>query len=518
MANAGSKPRSKRIMPRPSTKHTSRSTSACATATRHRRKRRATTSTLSSATSAMTSRASAASASTSASTYHSTRSELVRKTLSLDDLVIVLTHLLELENDPDAMEDDIDHLGCRRVRYVGEMLEQRMRVGLSHMKRNIQDRMSTIDTEATLPVSSSTRVRSKPRINEFFTTNQLSQFMQQNNALDELEHLRTLSALGPGGLTRERAGFEVRDVHPSPLRPRSARSTRLKARTSALFCVSSTLRAAQRIRHDRDAVCQSRERHRHQGNRLSQCARRREADHRARRDHAATTNGKITEEMVEVAPERQARRSSRAPKSTTWKSRPTSRSPSRPRMIPFLEHDDANRALMGSQHAEAGDPLRRARGAARRDRHGGARRARHRAASSSPKRRAKSRMPTRKKITVKNEKGKETEYSLVNFVRTNGFTTLPPAPGRLGRATRSRRASLLADTSTSDSGQLALGQNVARRVYAVVRRQLRGRHHHLRASRQGRQIHLHPYGRVRLHRPRHQARPRGDDPRHPQRF
>src|SRR3989338_3515766 len=77
--------------------------------------------------------------------------ELTRKTLSLDDLVVVLDHVLKLEHDPDAQEDNIDHLGSRRVRYVGEMLQQRLRVGLTHMKRNIQDRMSTIDADATLP-------------------------------------------------------------------------------------------------------------------------------------------------------------------------------------------------------------------------------------------------------------------------------------------------------------------------------------------------------------------------------
>ena len=141
--------------------------------------------------------------------------DLTRKTLSLEDLVIVFDHVLKLENDPEAMEDNIDHLGSRRVRYVGEMLQQRLRVGLTHMKRNIQDRMSTIDTDATMPQQFVNPRPLQARIKEFFTTNQLSQFMQQENALTELEHLRTLSALGPGGLTRERAGFEVRDVHPS---------------------------------------------------------------------------------------------------------------------------------------------------------------------------------------------------------------------------------------------------------------------------------------------------------------
>ena len=120
--------------------------------------------------------------------------ELIRRTLSLDDLVLVLKNVITLENDPEAMEDNIDHLGSRRVRYVGEMLQSRIRVGLTHMKRNIQDRMSTIDVDATLPVMFVNPRPLQARIKEFFTTNQLAQFMQQTNALEEIEHLRTLSA------------------------------------------------------------------------------------------------------------------------------------------------------------------------------------------------------------------------------------------------------------------------------------------------------------------------------------
>src|SRR3989344_834594 len=101
------------------------------------------------------------------------------------------------------------------LRYVGEMLQQKIRVGLTRMKRNIQDRMSIVETDTTLPTQFINPRPLQAQLKEFFTTNQLSQFMQQENNLHEIEHLRTLSAMGPGGLTRERAGFEVRDVHPS---------------------------------------------------------------------------------------------------------------------------------------------------------------------------------------------------------------------------------------------------------------------------------------------------------------
>ncbi|MES3031083.1 MAG: DNA-directed RNA polymerase subunit beta, partial [Patescibacteria group bacterium] len=141
--------------------------------------------------------------------------DLDRRTVSVDDISTIIAHIVELNNTPDAVEDDIDHLGSRRVRYVGELLQQKFRVGMTQMKRNIQDRMSTVEPDVMLPVNFVFPRPLQARIKEFFTTNQLSQFMLQENALAELEHLRTLTALGPGGLTRERAGFEVRDVHPS---------------------------------------------------------------------------------------------------------------------------------------------------------------------------------------------------------------------------------------------------------------------------------------------------------------
>ena len=135
--------------------------------------------------------------------------EAQRRTLSKEDMVDIITHIIELNHNPNAVEDDIDHLGSRRVRYVGEMMAQKIRTGMMQMKRNIQDKMSVIDTDTTLPIAIINQRPLQARIKEFFTTNQLSQFMNQENLLAEVEHLRTLSALGPGGLTRERAGFEV---------------------------------------------------------------------------------------------------------------------------------------------------------------------------------------------------------------------------------------------------------------------------------------------------------------------
>ena len=138
-----------------------------------------------------------------------------RRVLNIEDLKLVINHIISLNVTPGSIEDDIDHLGSRRVRYVGELLQQKFRIGMAQIKRNMQNRMSTVDTDMILPIQFITPKPLQARLKEFFTTNQLSQFMAQENSLAEIEHLRTLSALGPGGLNRSRAGFEVRDVHTS---------------------------------------------------------------------------------------------------------------------------------------------------------------------------------------------------------------------------------------------------------------------------------------------------------------
>ncbi len=135
--------------------------------------------------------------------------------LTREDLALIIKEIIRLNNDPMAQADDIDHLGNRRVRSVGELIQNKLRVGFARTVRNIKDRMSTCDLLTVVPGQ---LVNSRPiaaAIKEFFSSSQLSQFMDQVNPLAELEHKRRISAMGPGGLTRERAGFEVRDVHPS---------------------------------------------------------------------------------------------------------------------------------------------------------------------------------------------------------------------------------------------------------------------------------------------------------------
>ncbi len=135
--------------------------------------------------------------------------------LNTDDLVLIVREVIRLNNDPEAKADDIDHLGNRRVRAVGELIQNKLRVGMYRMVRNIKDRMSTCDPETVVPGQLINPRPVAASVKEFFSSSQLSQFMDQVNPLAELEHKRRLSAMGPGGLTRERAGFEVRDVHHS---------------------------------------------------------------------------------------------------------------------------------------------------------------------------------------------------------------------------------------------------------------------------------------------------------------
>ena len=134
------------------------------------------------------------------------------RVLRKEDLLNIVREVIRL-NITKEPEDDIDHLGNRRIRAIGDLVQNRLRVGLARMERIIKDKMSIIDVDTITP---NKLVNARPVIaiiREFFMSSQLSQFMDQTNPLAELEHKRRLSAMGPGGLTRERAGFDVRDVH-----------------------------------------------------------------------------------------------------------------------------------------------------------------------------------------------------------------------------------------------------------------------------------------------------------------
>ena len=138
-------------------------------------------------------------------------SDLVPKHITKEDIIASINYNIHLEYGI-GTKDDIDHLGNRRIRAVGELLQNQYRIGLSRLERVVRERMTTQDVETITPQS---LINIKPvtaAVKEFFGSSQLSQFMDQNNPLSELTHKRRLSALGPGGLSRDRAGFEVRDV------------------------------------------------------------------------------------------------------------------------------------------------------------------------------------------------------------------------------------------------------------------------------------------------------------------
>ena len=265
------RPRSRRTTPRAPTRRCSTSTASCALASRRRRSpRRPCWRTCSSRTSATTWPRSAGTRSTRSSAWPA---EINTGVLTEDDIVTTIEYLVRLHagetnmhaadgTDVPVEVDDIDHFGNRRLRTVGELIQNQIRVGLSRMERVVRERMTTQDVEAITP---QTLINIRPvvaAIKEFFGTSQLSQFMDQTNPLAGLTHKRRLSALGPGGLSRERAGMEVRDVHPSHY-GRMCPIETPEGPNIGLIGSLSSLRAGQPVRLHRDAVPQGRRRSGH---------------------------------------------------------------------------------------------------------------------------------------------------------------------------------------------------------------------------------------------------------------
>ena len=384
-----------------------------------------------------------------------TKDDFARRTLSLDDITTIFAHIAELNTTPGSVADDIDHLGVRRVRYVGEMFQQKIRVGMAQMKRNIQDKMSTADSDVTAPIQFISPRPLQARLKEFFATNQLSQFMSQENALSEIEHLRLLSALGPGGLTRERAGFEVRDVHPSyygrvcpihtPEGPNIGLILHLSvyARINEFGVIETPYAKVKDGKITKEIIYMNALEE--EGYKIAHGATARDAD------------GKILEEKVEA-------RVATLPVVIDRKDvdyidvSPYQAFSLATTLIPFLEHNDANRALMGSNMQKQATPCiipevplvatgieeRIARDTGR--------------LVLAPVDGTISAVDA-KKVTVKDAKGKEHVHNLVNFSRTNSFTVFHQRPSvSLGQKVKA--GDVLADTSTTDQGELALGQNI----------------------------------------------------------
>ena len=380
--------------------------------------------------------------------------EAQRRTLSKEDIVEIITHIIELNNNPNAVEDDIDHLGSRRVRYVGEMMAQKIRTGMMQMKRNIQDKMSVIDTDTTLPIAIINQRPLQARIKEFFTTNQLSQFMNQENLLAEVEHLRTLSALGPGGLTRERAGFEVRDVHTShygrvcpihtPEGPNIGLILRLSnyARINDFGIIETPYVKVVKGQITKEIVYMNaleEERYviAHGGNEFDADNKLVNKEIEVRRAGNPGLALRDEVEFIDVATNQAF-------------SVATS-------MIPFLEHDEATRALMGSNMQKQAVPLMCPEAPlVATGMEGEA--AKHIGRLVIAEEGGEVKYVDAKKIIIKADK-KEYEYKLINFARTNAFNLFHQRP-IVSLGDKVTKGQVLADAATSDNGQIALGHNI----------------------------------------------------------
>jgi DNA-directed RNA polymerase subunit beta len=279
-------------------------------------------------------------------------------TLRREDILAAVKFLVDLKNgsDPAKRIDDIDHLGNRRVRVVGELLENQYRIGLVRMERAIKERMSLQEIETLMPHD---LINSKPVsavIKEFFGSSQLSQFMDQTNPLSAVTHKRRLSALGPGGLTRERAGFEVRDVHPThygricPIETPEGPNIGLIASLSTFARVNDYGFIETPYRVVRESAVTNEVKY------LSALDEERLAI--AQANAAVDAGGRFQNEAV------QARKAGEFQMTPREEIEMMDVSPNQlvsvaASLIPFLEHDDANRALMGSNMQRQAVPLLR---------------------------------------------------------------------------------------------------------------------------------------------------------------
>ncbi len=296
------------------------------------------------------------------------------RVLRRQDILEIVRVLCELKDGRGDI-DDIDHLGNRRVRSVGELLENQYRVGLLRMERAIRERMSTVEIDSVMPHDLINAKPAAAAVREFFGSSQLSQFMDQTNPLSEITHKRRLSALGPGGLTRERAGFEVRDVHPThygricpietPEGPNIGLINSLAtfARINQYGFIETPYRKVEHSKVIDDVLYMSAM---DEGKYTI-----------AQANAQIDARGRLVEEMVScrrggeyiLARPEDIDLIDVSPKQIVSVAAA---------LIPFLENDDANRALMGSNMQRQAVPLLQAEAPVRRHRHGGARGARFR--------------------------------------------------------------------------------------------------------------------------------------------
>ncbi|RUZ75668.1 DNA-directed RNA polymerase subunit beta, partial [Mesorhizobium sp. M7A.F.Ca.CA.001.14.1.1] len=382
------------------------------------------------------------------------------RVLRKDDILAVVRTLVELRDGKGEI-DDIDNLGNRRVRSVGELMENQYRVGLLRMERAIKERMSSIEIDTVMPQDLINAKPAAAAVREFFGSSQLSQFMDQTNPLSEITHKRRLSALGPGGLTRERAGFEVRDVHPThygricpietPEGPNIGLINSLAtfARVNKYGFIESPYRKIVDGKLTNDVVYLS--------------AMEEAKHHVAQANAELDKNGGFVDEFVIC---RSAGEVMMAPRENVdlMDVSPKQMVSVAAALIPFLENDDANRALMGSNMQRQAVPLVRAEapfvgtgmepivardsGAAIGARRGGI-----------VDQVDATRIVIRATEDLDPGKSGVDIYRLMKFQRSNQNTCINQRPlVRMGD--RVNKGDIIADGPSTELGDLALGRNV----------------------------------------------------------
>ncbi|MBW4486569.1 MAG: DNA-directed RNA polymerase subunit beta [Trichocoleus desertorum ATA4-8-CV12] len=378
------------------------------------------------------------------------------RVLTAQDILAAIDYLINLEFDIGSI-DDIDHLGNRRVRSVGELLQNQVRVGLNRLERIIRERMTVSDADSLTPAS---LVNPKPlvaAIKEFFGSSQLSQFMDQTNPLAELTHKRRLSALGPGGLTRERAGFAVRDIHPShygricpietPEGPNAGLigSLATHARVNSYGFIETPFYPVEmgRVLKDQPPIYMTAD----EEDDLRVAPGDIPMDEegfiqgvtvpvRYRQDFTTTTPDQV--DYVAVSPVQIISVAAS--------------------LIPFLEHDDANRALMGSNMQRQAVPLLRPErplvGTGLE-----AQAARDSGMVVVSRTAGEVTYVAADKLRVRDPQGREIEYPMQKYQRSNQDTCLNQRP-IVFVGDRVVAGQVLADGSATEGGELALGQNV----------------------------------------------------------
>jgi len=382
------------------------------------------------------------------------------RVLRREDVLAVIKTLHELR-DGKGEVDDIDHLGNRRVRSVGELMENQYRLGLVRMERAIKERMSSVDIDTVMPHDLINAKPAAAAVREFFGSSQLSQFMDQTNPLSEITHKRRLSALGPGGLTRERAGFEVRDVHPThygricpietPEGPNIGliNSLATYARVNKYGFIETPYRTVNNGKVSRDVTY------------LSAIE---EGKHYiAQANVALTKDNKFAEDMV-IARNYGDVLSVPADKIDYVDVSPKQLVSVAAALIPFLENDDANRALMGSNMQRQAVPLVRTNaplvGTGMESIV-----ARDSGAAFAARRTGVVDQVDAKRIVIRATEETDPSksgvdiYTLAKFQRSNQNTCINQRPlVRVGDQVK--QGDIIADGPSTDLGDLALGQNV----------------------------------------------------------